>query len=156
MGNKPGTGVWVCRAVIMDFCRASQEGRKRLRKRMWKPDSDFLMENSEGCSGLLGGRRVLQICQESWRKHVAESKNKRSIPAVSTLCEQLCISYEQSHSYPRPSVSWRGQRGFIPDTSMGKTGRRNEALGGCSLKVVGGWRRDGWMWPCGKLFPCSA
>lgn len=39
-------GMWLSRVV--DFCRASQEGRKQLQKNewLWEPDSDFLMENS--------------------------------------------------------------------------------------------------------------
>lgn len=38
----------------------------------------------------------MQICQQSWHKHGAESKAK------SSLCEQLCISYEQLQ--PSPSL----------------------------------------------------
>lgn len=43
---------------------------------------------------------MLQICQQSWHKHGAESKAKSSIPSESTLCEQLCISYEQPQLSP--------------------------------------------------------
>lgn len=92
------------------------------------------------------------ICQESWCKHVAESKNRRSIPAVSTL-------REQSHSYPRPSVSGEGKGDLFQIQVWGKwEGEMElwEEMGGCLLRVVGGWRRDGWMRWCGYPFPHSA
>lgn len=93
----------------------------------------------------------MRICQQSWHKHGAESNAKSSVPAEGTLCEQLCISCEQSQ--PSPSLCHLGMaKGIIPETRVGRAGRRSEAVGWCLLRVVGGLRRGGWMW----LFPCSA
>lgn len=49
-------------------------------------------------------------------------------------------------SYSLPHPSWGWQRGFIPDTSVGRAGRGNEAMGWCLLRVVGGLGKGGWMW----------
>lgn len=81
---------------------------------------------------------------------------QRAKPRAASLPRAPCVSSSafrmSSHSLPHLSVSWGWQRGFIPDANVGRAGRRNEAMGRCLLRVVGGLRRGGWMW----LFPCSA
>lgn len=81
---------------------------------------------------------------------------QRATPRAASLPRAPCVSSSafrvSSHSLPHPSVSWGWQRGFIPETRVGRAGRRSEAMGWCLLRVVGGLRRGGWMW----LFPCSA